>query len=282
MATLQEIQKVTDENSGKHVTVEGLKIHYNDIGTGDPIICIHGGGPGASGWSNFRTNLQDLALNHRVLLFDMPGWGRSEFNGSTEPWHDFISRMIGGFMDALNIKSAYFIGNSMGGQAVIKLAINHPERVKHLVMIGSQPTRTITVQAEPLDGLDNIVKFYRGGPSKEKMRRLVESLVHDSSWLTDDVVEERFKVATTPEALRQAELRTKQPRHDLYFEIEKITVPTLLVWGINDKGGALEVGLLMLRRMKNARMYIFQNCGHWAQVEKREEFDRVVLDFFKH
>ena len=82
--------------------------------------------------------------------------------------------------------------------------------------------------------------------------------------------------------LRQAELRTKQPRQDLYFELEKITVPTLLIWGINDKGGALEVGLLMLRRLKDARMHLFQNCGHWAQVEKREEFDRVVLDFFAH
>jgi pimeloyl-ACP methyl ester carboxylesterase len=282
MTTLQEISQVTDENSSKYVTVNGLRIHYNDIGTGDPIICIHGGGPGASGWSNFRGNLQDLALNNRVLLFDMPGWGRSEFHGSDEPWHDWISNMISGFMDELGITSADFIGNSMGGQSVIKLAINEPQKVKHVVMIGSQPTRTITVQAEQLEGLANIAKYYRGGPTPEKMRTLVESLVHDSSWLTDEVVQERYEVSATPEALRQAELRMKQPRHDLYFELEKVAVPTLLIWGINDKGGALEVGLLMLRRFKDARMVIFQNCGHWAQVEKREEFDRVVLDFFAH
>ncbi len=280
MTTLQEISSVTDENSGKTVTVNGLKIHYNDIGSGDPIICVHGGGPGASGWSNFRGNLQDIALNNRVLLFDMPGWGRSEFNGSDEPWHDFISGMIGGFMDQLGIDAADFIGNSMGGQSIIKLAINSPERVKHQVMIGSQPTRAISIQAQPLEALNNIAKYYRGGASPEKMRVLVESLVHDSSWLTDEMVQERYEVSTTPEALRQAELRPKQPRHDLYFELEKITVPTLLIWGIDDKGGALEVALLMLRRLKDARLLIFQNCGHWAQVEKREEFDRAVLDFF--
>lgn len=282
MTTLQEIAAVTDENSSKHVLVNGLNVHYNDIGTGEPIICIHGGGPGATSWSNFRGNLQDLALNNRILLFDMPGWGRSEFNGSETPWHDFQSDMLLGFMDALGLVNADFIGNSMGGQSVIKLAINHPERVKHLVMIGSQPTRAITVQAEPLEGLNNIARYYRGGATPEKMRTLVESLVYDSSWLTDETVMERYRVSTTPEALRQAELRAKQPRHDLYFELEKITVPTLLVWGINDKGGALEVGLLMLRRLKDARMHIFQNCGHWAQVEKREEFDRLVLEFFKH
>jgi len=280
--TLQQIETVTDENSSREVMVNGLKVHYNDIGAGYPIICIHGGGPGASGWSNFRGNLQDLAVNNRVLLFDMPGWGRSEFNGSDQHWHDFMGEMLGGFMDALGFDTADFIGNSMGGQSVIKLAINHPERVRHLVMIGSQPTSAIAVQALPLDGLANIAKYYRGGATPEKMRTLVESLVHDSSWLTEEVVMERYRVSTTPEALRQAELRTKQPRQDLYFELEKITVPTLLIWGINDKGGALEVGLLMLRRLKDARMHIFQNCGHWAQVEKREEFDRVVLDFFAH
>jgi pimeloyl-ACP methyl ester carboxylesterase len=280
--TLQQIETVTDENSSREVSVNGLKVHYNDIGAGYPIICIHGGGPGASGWSNFRGNLQDLAVNNRVLLFDMPGWGRSEFNGSDQYWHDFMGEMLGGFMDALGLDTADFIGNSMGGQSVIKLAINHPERVRHLVLIGSQPTSAITVQALPLDGLANIAKYYRGGATPEKMRTLVESLVHDSSWLTEEVVMERYRVSTTPEALRQAELRTKQPRQDLYFELEKITVPTLLIWGINDKGGALEVGLLMLRRLKDARMHIFQNCGHWAQVEKREEFDRVVLDFFAH
>jgi pimeloyl-ACP methyl ester carboxylesterase len=282
MTTLQEIGAVTDENSSRTVIVKGIKIHYNEVGTGDPIICIHGGGPGATSWSNFRGNLQDLALDHRVLLFDMPGWGRSEYNGSDEPWHDFLSNLLEAFMDALDLEAADFIGNSMGGQAIIKLAINRPERVKHLVMIGSQPTRAITVQAEPLEGLANIAKYYRGGATPEKMRTLVESLVHDSSWLTEDIITERYRESTTPEALRQFELRSKQPRLDLYFDLEKITVPTLLIWGINDKGGALEVGLLMLRRLKDARMHIFQNCGHWAQVEKREEFDRVVLEFFRH
>jgi 4,5:9,10-diseco-3-hydroxy-5,9,17-trioxoandrosta-1(10),2-diene-4-oate hydrolase len=282
MTTLEEISAVTDENSGRTVIVKGLRIHYNEVGTGDPIICIHGGGPGATSWSNFRGNLQDLALDHRVVLFDMPGWGRSEYNGSDEPWHDFMSDMLEAFMDALDLEAADFIGNSMGGQAIIKLAINRPERVKHLVMIGSQPTRTITVQAEPLEGLSNIAKYYRDGATPEKMRTLVESLVHDSSWLTEDIITERYLESSTPEALRQFELRSKQPRLDLYFDLEKITVRTLLIWGINDKGGALEVGLLMLRRLKDARMQIFQNCGHWAQVEKREEFDRLVLDFFKH
>ena len=91
---------------------------------------------------------------------------------------------------------------------------------------------------------------------------------------------ERFEAATTDYAMRQLQPRMKLKAEDLYFELEKNTVPTLIIWGIDDKGGALEVGLIMLRRFQDARMHLFQRCGHWAQVEHREEFDRVVLDFF--
>ena len=106
------------------------------------------------------------------------------------------------------------------------------------------------------------------------------ALDKQAKMLTDEIVQERYAAATTPEALDQFERRSKQPRNDYYFELEKNTVPTLLIWGQEDKGGSIETGFLMLKRFQNARMHIFQRCGHWAQVEKREEFDQVVLSFF--
>ena len=283
MATIQEIQAVTDESTSREVVAGGIRIHYNEVGTGDPIICIHGGGPGATSWSNFRGNLQDLALNNRVLLFDMPGWGRSDFPeaAADQEFIGWIGGVLSDFMDALGIKDADVIGNSMGGQAALGLALSHPEKVKHMVMIGSQPSSVTFIQPTPQEALANIVKFYRGeGPTVEKMRTLAQSLIYDASLVTDEVVAERFAAATTPEALAQFELRSKQPRADYYFELEKNTVPTLLIWGQEDKGGSIETGFLMLNRFQNARMHIFQRCGHWAQVEKREEFDRVTLSFF--
>ena len=142
MATVQELRAVTDESTSKEVLAGGLRIHYNEVGTGDPIICIHGGGPGATSWSNFKGNIQDLALNNRVLLFDMPGWGRSDFpdDAVDKEFIGWIGGVLSDFMDALGIDSADVIGNSMGGQAALGLALAHPEKVKHMVMIGSQPS----------------------------------------------------------------------------------------------------------------------------------------------
>ncbi|MDE2766414.1 MAG: alpha/beta hydrolase [Chloroflexota bacterium] len=284
MATLQELLEVTDESTSREVVAGGIRIHYNEVGEGDPIICIHGGGPGATAWSNFRGNVQDLALNNRMIMFDMPGWGRSDYpeEALSQEWIGWIGKVINDFMEALNIESADIIGNSMGGQAGLGLAVHYPHRVKHLVMIGSQPTNVVFFQPTPQEALDNIVKFYAGeGPTIEKMDRLAKSLVYDSSRLTPDVIQERFDVATQPLALEQAKMRARQHRIDYYPYLEQNAAPTLLVWGQEDKGGALEVGLLMLKRFQNARLYVISKCGHWAQVEYREEFDRVCLDFFK-
>lgn len=88
---------------------------------------------------------------------------------------------------------------------------------------------------------------------------------------------ERFEASKDPGQMRLLGL----PRRDLYSELDKIAVPTLLVWGQEDKGGALEVGLQMLKLMQNARMHIFQRCGHWAQVEHQQEFEQLVLKFIE-
>ena len=284
MATGREIEAATEESTSREVIAGGIRIHYNEVGDGDPIIAIHGGGPGATSWSNFQGNIPALARDNRLLMFDMPGWGRSEYPEDAVE-HEFIAWMGGvldDFMAALGIASADVIGNSMGGQAALGLAINHPDRVRHLVLIGSQPTNTVFFQPTPLEAIHNIVKFYRDdGPSFEKMKTLAVSLVHDASMVTDELVRERLAAATTPEALDQAKRRARQPRGDYYFELGKNAAPTLLVWGQEDKGGALEAGLTMLKRFQNARMYIFAKCGHWAQIEHREEFDRVCLDFFR-
>ena len=168
----------------------------------------------------------------------------------------------------------------MGGQAGLGFALRCPDRLKHLVLIGSQPTEAgIVIQPTPQEALANIGAYYGGdGPSMEKMERLVRSLVYDSSFVTPETLRERYESSITPVNLERGK-RGLPKRRDLYSELSTIEVSTLIVWGQEDKGGALEVGLQMLKLMKNARLYVFQGCGHWAQVEYREEFDRIVMDF---
>jgi pimeloyl-ACP methyl ester carboxylesterase len=282
MARLRDAMAVTEESTSRFVKVDNINIHYNEAGTGDPpILCIHGAGPGASGWRNFSGNFQELALERRVLLIDMPGWGKTKYVPPGDQPLTSWAKLLRNFLDTLGIEAVDLIGNSMGGQMGIKLAIDYPERVKHLVVIGSQPTGAIPIQPLPQEGLRLIAEYYEGdGPSIERMRAVVRSLVYDDSSLTDDFIKDRYEGSITPNQVARG--RDRRQVQDLYFELEKNRVPTLVVWGMEDRGGALEVGLLMTRRFQNARMLIFSKCGHWAQAEHRAAFDRLVLDFFKN
>jgi len=279
MATVEQPGTVTEASTSKFVQAGKLRLHYNEVGTGPPILCIHGGGPGASGWSNFKGNISALAQNNRMIMVDLPGYGDSDKPVVEKHLLTFWAGAMKDFLDALGIESVDIIGNSMGGQTGIKLAIDYPEKVKRLVIIGSTPVQAVIMQALPLEAIRNIRGFYAGtGPSREKMRQTLQSLVYDSSFLTDDIVEERYQAAVRPD-LVEWNSHHVEPQ-DLYFELGQNKAPTLIVWGQDDRAGALEVGLLMLRKFQNARLYVFQRCGHWAHVEHRDEFNRVVLDFF--
>ena len=268
----------------KFVTVEGLRIHYQEVGEGEPLICIHGAGPGASSESNFKNNTPVLSETFRVILYDMPQFGRSEKVVIEEGRLTFNARVLNGFMDEIGVERANFLGNSMGGQAAIKLAIDYPHRVERLAFIGSTPTGHSVFNPQPLEGIKMIAGYYKGdGPSREKMKALVETLLYDSSFVTEDVLEERYQASIEPETLELYTKRQKPlPRQDLLFELPRIEAKTLIIWGLDDRFGALDVGLNVLRSIPAARMHIFSQCGHWAQVEHADEFNRLTLDFFSN
>jgi pimeloyl-ACP methyl ester carboxylesterase len=268
----------------KFVTVEGVRIHYQEVGEGTPLICIHGAGPGASSASNFKNNTPVLSEKFRVILYDMPQFGKSEKVAIDEGRLTFNGRILKGFMEQINVEKASFLGNSMGGQAALKLAIDNPERIERLAVIGSTPVALSVFNPQPLEGIKMIAGYYKGdGPSREKMRALVETLVYDSSFLTDDVLEERYQSSIDPEVLDLHANRQKPlPKQDLLFELSKIKAKTLLIWGLDDRFGALDIGLTMLRYIQGAQMHVFSNCGHWAQVEHADEFNRLTTDFFSH
>jgi len=276
--------EVLDEvASGHYVQAGNVKLYYNDVGSGAPVIMLHGAGPGASSWSNFQGNLPAFADRFRLLLLDMPQFGKSEkVVIENEGRLTFTARALDAFMDQLGLESAHFVGNSMGGQAAIKLAIDAPRRVSKLVVIGSAPVSQSLFTPTPLEGIKHIAGYYRGdGPSLDKMRRLMEVIVYDQSLITDEAVRERYEASLDADVQRI--MTSTPPRNeDLSAQLHQVECPVLVVWGMDDRMGALDVGLLLTRRMPKARMHIFNRCGHWAQVEHRDEFNRLVLDFLSH
>ena len=272
------------EPDGKYVQAGNLKIHYHESGSGYPLICIHGAGPGASGWSNFKGNVDHFAKHFRTILFDMPQFGKSDKPVIKDARLAFLAENIQAFMATLGIEKAHFIGNSMGGQAALKLAADRPERVDKLVVIGSGAIKAGSIfQPMPLEAIRNIGNYYKDeGPSIPRMRQLLESLVCNKALVTDELVQERFEASNDPELIELSRKHGAPGTEDLYFDLLKVKAKTLVVWGQDDRAGALDVGLLMVRRLPDARMVIFPRCGHWAHVEHRDEFNRMVLDFFQH
>jgi pimeloyl-ACP methyl ester carboxylesterase len=267
----------------KFVTVEGVRVHYQEVGSGYPVICIHGAGPGASAESNFKGNVGALSQKFRVVLYDMPQYGKSDKVVINEGRLTFNARILNGFMKAVGIDKTHIVGNSMGGQVALKLGLDFPERLTKVVIIGSTPMPPIFAPF-PVEGIKMIARYYKGaGPSREKLRELLQTIVYDSSFLTEEIFEERYKASTDPETVelfgkRQGEMI----RENLASDLPKLKAKLLVVWGMDDRFGALDVGLQMTRMVPDARMHIFTKCGHWAQVEHADAFNRLVVDFLQH
>lgn len=266
-----------------YVESVGGRIAYQEEGEGPAVILIHGGGPGAYGFSNFRKNLTPLAeAGNRVIIVDLPGYGQSDFRtgdgGLFGPMAEAIVELIG----HLGVGRASLVGNSLGGGTAIRVALDHPELVDKLILMGPGGSLPAT-STFPSEGLLRMLTFYDGeGPTLEKLNRVIDLLVFDRSTITQELVEERFKTATLPQTMANPPLKGQghNPKNDLWRDaIETLDHPTLLIWGREDRVLPLDMAFIFLKRIPNADLHIFSKCGHWAQWERAEEFNRLVADF---
>ncbi|MBL6938226.1 MAG: alpha/beta fold hydrolase [Alphaproteobacteria bacterium] len=263
--------------------VNGLKIHYDEIGSGAPLIFCHGGGPGSSGLSNFSKNMRAFAGKHRVIAIDLPGYGQSTKLKIAEPLWGFYAKVLAGFIDKLGLGKADLVGNSLGGAASLKTALDFPEKVRRLVLMGPGGGYSL-FEKSPSDGIRALLTFYMPpGPSIERLKNFVQYLVFDPSTITDDLLAQRLKRALDPETAEYMPLRigpNMAPITELWRErLDQVPHETLIIWGREDRVNPMDQGLILMRQIPNARFLVMPKCGHWAQWEKADEFNRLVGDF---
>ena len=275
-------QTLTEESTSKFVQAGDIRLHYNEAGTGDVVICLHGGGPGASGWSNFNPNIGPLSADFRTILLDMPQYGKSDPVVIDGDRARFNAKAIRNMLDALNIEKVHLVGNSMGGATSIAFAIDYPERLDKLVLMGPAGGGTSIFMPRPLEGIKLLNGWYNN-PTIEAMRKIVEVFVYDQKFKTDELVERRFNAAMGhPEHLEARKKSTNATIADFTSELSKIQSSTLVLWGRDDRFSPLDFALSLLWRIPNAQLHIFPECGHWCQYEKADEFNRLVLDFLRN
>ena len=188
-------------------------------------------------------------------------------------------------MDALGIERAHFVGNSLGGGAAVRLALNHGKRAGRLVLMGPGGLSVNLFAPDPTEGVKNLGRF-GAKPSRERMEAFLRIMVHDQALITDELVDERFAAANTPESLAAMRAMGMSFAHPetyeegmLWREAHRLRQRVLLIWGREDRVNPLDGALVALKTIPRAQLHVFGGCGHWAQLEKFDEFNRLALDF---
>ena len=272
--------------TARTVALGNRQIHLHEFGAGPPVLMLHGGGPGASGLSNYARNIDALASRFRVLVPDLPGYGGSSKGvNSEDPFGDLAAAMLA-LLDALGIDRAHVVGNSLGGACALRMALEQPGRVDRLVLMG--PGGIGISQAAPTEGLKRLLGYYAGeGPTLEKLRTFIcEDLVFDGSRIPEAVLRERFEASIDPEVLASPPLRAPKDleafrRLDFLLDprLPALEHRTLVLWGTADRVNPATGAMALQARMPACDAYLFSRTGHWVQWERADEFNAVVTAF---
>lgn len=280
---------ISEASSSRFATIkEGtldMQIHYNDAGVGETVIMLHGGGPGASGWSNYSRNIMPLVeAGYRVILMDCPGFNKSDPLVVEVPRGAVNAAAVKGLMDVLGIDKAHLVGNSMGGGTALSFSLAYPERVGKLVLMGPGSGGRSSMMPMPLEGIKLLQNVFRN-PSIEALRRMLDVFVYDPKALTEELVQGRFAAMMLNDGIHLknwVKSADKAGLADLSPRFPEVKAKTLCTWGRDDRFVPLDHGLKLVFGLPDARLHIFSQCGHWAQWEKADEFNRLVVDFLKH
>lgn len=269
----------------KTISVGSRTISFKEAGLGEPVLMLHGGGPGASGMSNYVRNVDALAETFRVIVPDMPGYGASTKGLNQKDVFGDLAQSMVGFLDALGIDSAHIIGNSLGGACAIRMALDAPKRVKRLVLMG--PGGIGTTRAAPTKGLSKLIGYYKGDPpSLAKLREFLTYLVYDPSQLSDDLAKARFESSIDPEVVASPPLQGPKSlgaalRMDFTRDrrLASLHHSTLVLWGADDKVNRASGGRQLVKLIPNGDLFEFSKTGHWVQWERAAEFNAITKAF---
>lgn len=265
--------------TGQIIDAGGVHTFYDDIGTGAPVVFLHGSGPGVSARSNWSHLYSRFNGGIRLIAPDIAGFGASKAGEGAELNIKLWVGQLIAFLDALGIERATLVGNSFGGGLALATALKHPQRIERLVLMGT-PAGDF-VQTEGLRS----GWFYE--PSLENMEAILRLFPFDQSFVTTEMIESRYHSSARPgaqEAFRKLIPKPSDEGDTIVRGVPEaalrtIAHPVLVLHGREDRIIPFEIGLRLAREIPNADLHVFANCGHWVQVERADEFVRLVSEF---
>lgn len=285
--SFQSAWVVVPQVRGLRETVYGVKTHYLQAGAGEPVVLIHGGGPGACAEPTWRRIMPALAEHFQVYALDLIGAGLSDRPQMQYSFQALVEH-IAGFVDALNLDQVRVVGNSVGAYLAVKYALDHPARVKQAVVISSG---TLANAVGLSDG-GKAVALPRYDGSKEAVRRFLGTILNDPANITDDLVELRVRMAALPghrEMLDSMQVYRKlmaddssvRQQFDVRARLPELAVPWCMIWGEGDRSAPLDpMGQGLRALVPNVPFHVVAGSGHQVQNDKPEECTRLLLQFF--
>ncbi len=271
----------TGENPeiGATADANGIKTNYLEAGKGDPVVLIHGSGPGVTSYANWRLVLPALAENFRVVAPDMVGFGFSERPANIQYGVQTWADQVVGLMDTLELPRAHLVGNSFGGAIALRIATQHPDRVGKLVLMGS-----MGVPFPITEGLERVWGYE---PSFENMRKVLDVFAYSRDLVNDELAEVRYRGSIQPGFQESFAAMFPAPRQRWVEamctpedDIRRLPHRTLIVHGREDQVIPVQTSLRLMELIDNADLSVFSHCGHWSMIERTADFNRSVSEFF--
>jgi len=266
--------------------VNGARIHYQEAGDekAPPIILIHGFISSNVIWSHVLMPLAQAGF--RAIAPDLPGYGYSDKPADAEYTIAEQARAVIGLMDRLQIEKAGMVGTSYGGAVAATIALDYPERVEKLVLVGAvsndDAKRKFLLRVSCLPLVGDIATPLFLGSRWILRKRMTDMYRRMAKPINEEMVASRHHLLETANAHR-AMIRTARrwSANRIEREASLIRQPTLLVWGDQDTHIPIENAIKLRNTIPNASLIVFRNCGHLPPAECPEKFVEVVADFCK-
>jgi 2-hydroxymuconate-semialdehyde hydrolase len=264
----------------KSVETGGFKTNYHDVGSGYPVVMVHGSGPGVTAWANWGKLFPLLKDDFRIVAPDMVGFGFTDRPAGVEYNLNNWVKQTADLFDALKIERANLVGNSFGGALALSMAIKYPQRINKLVLMGS-----MGVSFPITYGLDRVWGYT---PSLANMEELLEIFTYDHSFSTPELIKTRYESSKQPGFQESFSSMFPEPRQRSVEKmasnenyIRNIPHETLIVHGREDRVIPIETSMKLIKLIDRAELHVFGRCGHWTQIEHTVEFADLLRSFFK-
>jgi pimeloyl-ACP methyl ester carboxylesterase len=250
----------------KFVDVEGLAVHYRDEGQGFPVVLLHGAASSLFTWDAWAA---DLSKNYRVIRYDLPGFGLTGPNATKDysmAWH---VRFLEEFLDKLNVPACALAGNSFGGRIAWEFAYAHPERVKKLILVDASgyPAPERKILAMRLARMPVIGPILGHATPRFFVAMTVRQTYGDPRRVTDAVVDRYYELILRAGNREAFGILNRTPTPDRSARIQAIQVPSLILWGSEDRAVPVSFAERFHRDIRRSRVIVYPGVGHIPMEE---------------